>query len=111
MQSSGNSALLSEELRQSLIDIGYLQDRLVIAIEMILEIVSREISERNKYTTEDNDFYQSHGIVTDKNILIKALLHQHNRLDEMEDLADGMEGPGALIKQKSKEALLFLEQQ
>ena len=110
MQSSGNSALLTEEQRRALIDIGYLQNRLVIANDKIIEIAIGELSARNKYITENNDFYKSHGIEPDKNTLIKALLHQHNRLQEMEELAYVMERFGTMIIDKSKEALLLLEQ-
>ncbi|WP_411766806.1 DUF6090 family protein [Winogradskyella sp. A3E31] len=110
MQSSGNSALLTEDQRRALIELGYLQNRLVIANDKIIDIAIGEISERNKYITEGYDFYKSQGIEPDKNTLIKALLHQHNRLEEMEDLANVMERFGTMIKDKSKEALLLLEQ-
>ncbi|MBO6879518.1 DUF6090 family protein [Winogradskyella sp.] len=110
IQSSGNSALLTEDQRRALIELGYLQNRLVIANDKIIDIAIGEISERNKYITEGYDFYKSQGIEPDKNTLIKALLHQHNRLEEMEDLANVMERFGTMIKDKSKEALLLLEQ-
>lgn len=109
MQSSGNSVLLSEKQRKALIDLIYLQNRLEIANEKIIQTALAEISGRNQYTTRRNDFHKLFNIKTNQTNLSKALLHQINYLDEMDDLADVMNRFGPNIITKSREAITYLD--
>ena len=109
MQSSGHSALLSETQRKSLIDLIYLQDRLQIANEKIIQIAISEISARNQYITERNDFNKLFNLQDDIESYTHALLHQINYLDEMKDLGKVMERFGSMIKDQSLEVKKQLE--
>jgi Family of unknown function (DUF6090) len=105
MQSSGNSALLSETQRKALIDLSYVQNRLVIANEKIIQMALTEISARNQYITKRNDFQNIFKVIANQETYSKALLHQINLLDEMEGLAYLMNRFGIMIKNKSNDAI------
>lgn len=108
MQSSGNSTLLTEIQRRSFIELGYLQQRLVIANEKILEVALGEINSRNKFINDDNDFYESISVTPKQEVLTSTLLHQYNYLFEIQGMARVMNRFGTEITQKSKETILLL---
>lgn len=108
MQSSGNSALLSKTQRNALIELIYLQNRLEIANEKIIQTALSEISGRNRYITERNDLHRIFNIESTKETIRKAILHQINYLDEMKDLAEVMNRFGVMIKMKSQEVIQLL---
>ena len=111
MQSSGNSALLSKTQRTALIELIYLQNRLEIANEKIIQIAMSEISGRNRHITERNDLHRIFDIESSKETVRNALLHQINYLDKMKDLAEVMNRFGEMIIMKSQEVIQLLSEQ
>lgn len=112
MQSSGNSNLLGELQRVKLIELSN-QQNLFQTINMnVVNSILIEGHESGKYLDEDmsdSDFFEILSIQQkDKS---KGLLHLHNSMSRSYNLVELYERFGGRIKQKSKEAILILQEQ
>lgn len=111
MQSSGNTVLLNDEQRISLMELSNNQEFLQIIIEKVIDDIKREEFERNKYLDFDQspgDFFETISVQQDISSKAQGLKHQHNLLTKNHYLAYQMISNGASIKEKSKRCLELL---
>ncbi len=111
MQSSGNTVLLNDEQRISLMELSNNQEFLQIIIEKVIDDIKKEDFERNKYLDFDrspDDFFESISVQQDISSKAQGLNHQHNLLTKNHELAYHMINKGTSIKEKSNRCLELL---
>ena len=111
MQSSGNTVLLNDEQRISLMELSNNQEFLQIIIDKVIDEIKKEEFERNKYLDFDQspgDFFETISVQQDISSKAQGLKHQHNLLTKNHELAYQMISKGASIKEKSKRCLELL---
>jgi len=114
MQSSGNTVLLSDEQRISLIELSNNQEYLQIIIEKVIVDIKKEEHERDKYLDFDRsplNFYERTFVQQDQRSKVQGLKHQHNLLTRNHELASQMITKGESIKEKSRLCLDLLKDQ
>ena len=113
IQSSGNSNLIHEELRRSLIELSNAQEFLRIIIDRVVNDTKQEMYERNKHLDFDrseSDFFERIQAQQDRMIKVQGLKHQHNILSSVHDLCGFMKEFGSPVKEHSKRCLELLKE-
>lgn len=109
MQSSGNSALLTEAQRQALIDLKADQDFLIIVIEKYMSVILNEMSETEKYLGASPNFFPKIGVEIKKEQMVQGLNHRHIEITKTRLLASTIIYVGSRLKEKSKLDLQLLD--
>ena len=102
MQSSGNTDLLNEEQRRSLIELSNSQKFLQIVIDKAITDTKNEMYERNKYLDFDlseSDFFERTRTQQDRSSKVQGIKHQHNILTSIHDLCGFMKSLSEPIKE------------
>jgi hypothetical protein len=113
MQSSGNTDLLNEEQRRSLIELSNAQKFLQIVIDKAITDTKNEMYERNKYLDFDqseSDFFERISTQQDRSSKVQGLKHQHNVLTSIHNLCGFMKSLSEPIKEHSKRCLELLQE-
>lgn len=114
MQSSGNTDLLNEDQRRSLIELSNAQKFLQIVIDRSILDIKHEMYERNKHLDFDQseqDFFDRIRAQQDRSSKVQGLLHQHNILTNINnDLCGLTKSLGESIKKYSKRCLELLSE-
>lgn len=112
MQSSGNTNILNEEQRKSLIVLSGTQELLQIIIEKIIADIRLGYYEKNKFLDSDLselDFYEGISIEQEVNERVQGLRLQHNVLTLNHDLNKEMIKMGEDIKEQSRKCIELLQ--
>lgn len=112
MQSSGKTALLNEDQRQSLIVLSNAQDFLTIIIEKTIDDIKKQQTEIRKYfdsDLSDSDFFERVSWNQEDQNKLQGLLHKHNELTQFHRLAYYMESHGTSIKKNISQCLELLQ--
>lgn len=112
MISSGNLHLLSEDQRQSLMELSNDQEFTQIIIEKRITAYFGEMAQSKKYLDWDisnSRFFEVISLKQDKEKLGQGLLHLHNILTIIHKLHGDFIWRGEVIKQQSIKTLKFLD--
>jgi hypothetical protein len=113
MQATGSTSLLSENERESLIDLANTQGFLVQVIDKQIEEFLEEIHKRDAYLGDHiskTNFFETLNTSLSAEESIKGLLHQHNAFTELVELGDIMAWHSISIKSKSRKLIVQLNE-